>query len=182
MKKLSSFFYEKTNGYLVLGFLALQFIISGVVLPYFQKQFDPGLSRGLMDLSFGFTPEKGYEIIESYGEEGRKVYLFVESFIDVIYPIIYSTAFVLLLSFLIKKNDWKSYFYINLIPYGSLVFDLLENLGIVIMLKSFPERANFWANLASNSGLLKWLFAGITLLLVLINLIMWGIKKIKKQQ
>lgn len=181
MKKLSSFFYEKTNGYLVLSFLALQFIISGVILPYFQKQFDPELNKGLMDLSFGFTPERGYEIINSYGEDGRRVYFFVESFIDVIYPIIYSTAFVLLISFLMKKNQWKSYLTINLIPYGSLVFDLLENLGIVIMLKSFPERVDFWAKLASNAGIAKWFFAGVTLIVVFINLISWGINVIKKK-
>jgi uncharacterized membrane protein YbaN (DUF454 family) len=183
MKKLSTFFYVRSNGYLVLGFLALQFIFSGVILPYFQKQFDPDLSRGLMDLSFGFTPERGYGIIESYGDEGRKVYFFVESLIDVLYPIIYTTAFLLLTSFLFKKNGWSNgkYALLNLLPVGSLIFDLLENLGIVQMLKAFPEKADNWAMIASNAGLIKWFFAGTTLLLVIVSLIAWLVISVKKK-
>lgn len=183
MKKLSDFFYARANGYLVLGFLALQFTFSGAILPYFQKQFDPELNRGLMDLSFGFTPEKGYSIIESYGEKGREVYLFVESFVDVIYPIAYTIAFILLVSFLFKKNGWNKqrYAILNIIPIGGLIFDLFENFGIVQMLRVFPEKIVFWATFASNSGLIKWIFAGITVLMVLCGLIGWGMRALKNR-
>lgn len=180
MKKLSDFFYSRTNGYLVLGFLAAQFTFSGAILPYFQKQFDPQLNRGLMDLSFGFTPEKGYSIIESYGEKGREVYLFVASFIDVLYPIAYTTAFILLLSFLFKKNGWN-FGSLNLLPLGCLVFDLCENFGIVKMLEAFPEKVDFWANFSSNLGMLKWVFAGITVIVVLISLVLWGVNALRKK-
>lgn len=183
MKKLSKFFYAKASGYLVLVFLALQFIFSGAILPYFQKQFDPELNRGLMDLSFSFTPEKGYSIIESYGEKGRDVYLFVESFVDVIYPIAYTIAFILLVSFLFKKNEWnmQRFAILNVIPIGGLVFDLFENLGIIQMLRVFPEKIDFWATFASNSGLIKWIFAGITVLMILCGLVSWGIKATKNR-
>lgn len=183
MKKLSNFFYSRASGYLVLGFLALQFTFSGAILPYFQKQFDPELNRGLMDLSFGFTPEKGYSIIESYGEKGREIYLFVESFVDVIYPIVYTIAFILLVSFLFKKNGWnmQRIGILNVIPIGGLVFDLFENFGIIQMLRNFPEKVDFWAAFASNSGLIKWIFAGITVLMVLCGLIGWVIKIVKNR-
>ena len=180
MKKLSDFFYSKANGYLVLGFLAAQFTFSGAILPYFQKQFDPELNHGLMDLSFGFTPEKGYSIIESYGQKGREVYFFVESFVDIIYPLTYTTAFILLLSFLFKKNAW-SLGSLNLLPLGCLVFDLCENLGIVKMLKVFPEKADFWASFSSNLGMVKWVFAGLTVITVLISLVMWGVNALRKK-
>jgi hypothetical protein len=179
MKKLSDFFYHQANGYLVLAFLAAQFTFSGVILPYFQKQFDPELNRGLMDLSFGFSPEKGYNMLQSYGEKGREVYFLVESLIDVIYPITYTIAFILLLSYLFKKNNWKAGL-LNLLPLGCLAFDLGENFGIVKMLKAFPERVDFWANLASNSGMVKWVFAATTILLVLVGLVSWGIKALRK--
>ncbi|GGD53643.1 hypothetical protein GCM10011514_17220 [Emticicia aquatilis] len=183
MKKLSNFFYTRASGYLVLGFLALQFTFSGAILPYFQKQFDPELNRGLMDLSFGFTPDKGYSIIESYGEKGREIYLFVESFVDVIYPIIYTLSFIMLVSFLFKKNQWQMqrFSVINVIPIGGLIFDLCENYGIVQMLRAFPEKVEFWATFASNSGLIKWIFAGITVLMVLCGLVGWAIKALKNR-
>jgi hypothetical protein len=179
MKKLSNFFYSRANTYFVLGFLALQFIFSGLILPHFQKQFDPQLTLGLMDLSFGFTPEKGYTILESYGEKGREIYLFVESFIDILYPIAYTTAFILLLSFLFKKNGWNVGL-LNLLPLGCLTFDLCENLGIVKMLHAFPEKVDFWANFSSNLGMIKWVFAGLTVITVVISLVMWGVKALRK--
>ncbi len=179
MKKLSDFFYSRANGYLVLGFLALQFTFSGLILPHFQKQFDPQLNLGLMDLSFGFTPEKGYSIIENYGEKGREVYLFVASFIDVLYPIAYTTAFILLLSFLFKKNGWNVGL-LNLLPLGCLSFDLGENFGIIKMLSAFPEKVDFWASFSSNFGMLKWIFAGLTIIVVVISLVMWGVNALKK--
>ncbi|AFK02548.1 hypothetical protein Emtol_1399 [Emticicia oligotrophica DSM 17448] len=183
MKKLSDFFYARTNGYLVLGLLALQFAFSGAILPYFQKQFDPELNRGLMDLSFGFSAERGYQIIESYGENGRAVYLLVESLIDVVYPIIYTLSFIMLISFLFKKNGWEKQrlAFLNVIPIGGLTFDLLENTGIIQMLRAFPERVDFWAAFASNNGLIKWFFAGITLLTVLSALGAWGVKALKNR-
>ena len=180
MEKLSNFFYNRANGYLVLGFLALQFTFSGAILPYFQKQFDPELNRGLMDLSFGFTPEKGYSIIESYGEKGREVYFFVESFVDILYPIAYTIAFILLISFLFKKNGWNQKLgMLNILPILGMIFDMFENFGIIQMLRAFPEKVDSWATFASNSGLIKWGFAGITVLLALSGLIGWGIKKLK---
>ncbi len=136
-----------------------------------------------MDLSFGFTPEKGYSIIESYGEKGREVYFFVESFVDILYPITYTIAFILLISFLFKKNGWnmQRFAILNVLPLACLLSDLLENFGIIQMLRSFPERVDFWAVFAANSGLIKWVFAGITVLIVLVSLGSWGIKALKNR-
>ena len=69
---------------------------------------------------------------------------------------------------------------INVIPIGGLIFDLCENYGIVQMLRAFPEKVDFWATFASNSGLIKWIFAGITVLMVLSALVAWGVKALKK--
>ena len=70
---------------------------------------------------------------------------------------------------------------LNVIPIGGLVFDLFENFGIVQMLRSFPEKVDSWATFASNSGLIKWIFAGITILMVLCGLVAWGIKALKNR-
>ncbi len=183
MKKLSNFFYARTNGYLALGFLALQFLFPGVILPHFQKQFDPAMNRGLMDINFGFSPEKGYSIIESYGEQGREVYFFVESFVDVLYPIVYTLAFVLMISFLFKKNGWNigKIAILNILPLAGMVFDMLENFGIVQMLRAFPEKTDFWANFASNAGMVKWVFAVTGILLFLVSLAGWGLKAVRSK-
>jgi hypothetical protein len=48
------------------------------------------------------------------------------------------------------------------------------------MLKAFPEKVDFWAKFASNLGLLKWGFFGISLTITLISLVMWRVMALKK--
>lgn len=180
--RISGFFYRNATGRNVLIFIILQMLISAVVLPRLQDSFDPDRTKGLMDLSIGFTPDRGYEIIDSYGEEGRKSYLMGEIIIDVIYPIIYSIAFTLLVSFIFKKvfQSGQLIYKLNVLPLFCALFDFIENAGIVRMLTAFPERADQAAQLASGAGLLKWAFTGITIILFLTGLIAWAIKGFRK--
>ena len=62
-----------------------------------------------------------------------------------------------------------------------MIFDIFENFGIIQMLRTFPGKVDFWATFASNSGLVKWSFAGITVLMALCGLIGWAIKSFKNQ-
>ncbi|NBA84676.1 hypothetical protein GVN16_02835 [Emticicia sp. CRIBPO] len=180
--RTSGFFYRNATGRNVLIFVILQMLISAVVLPRLQDSFDPERTKGLMDLSVGFTPDRGYEIIDSYGAEGRKSYLLGEIIIDVIYPIIYSIAFTLLVSFIFKKafSPGQWIYKLNFLPLFCALFDFIENAGIVRMLTVFPARADLAAQLASGAGLMKWTFTGITILLFLTGLIAWAIKGIRK--
>jgi hypothetical protein len=58
----------------------------------------------------------------------------------------------------------------NVVPFGGWLFDLLENLGIVSMLSVFPSTPALLAWVSAIFTLIKWLFAGTTLVLILIGL------------
>jgi hypothetical protein len=52
-----------------------------------------------------------------------------------------------------------------------MIFDLLENTGIVIMLSSWPQQLHGLANATVFFFWIKWTLAGICILLILLGLI-----------
>ncbi len=179
--RLSDFFYKITSGRNVLIFILLQMIIASVILPAMQNRFDPDRNRGLMDLTPGFSPDQGYQFLESYGETGREAYLFTEWAVDIIYPVIYSIAFSLLLSLVFKKAFVPGQFIsrLNILPLAAALGDFIENAGIITMVKAFPARADTAAVIASYGGLFKWGSTFLTVILLLAGLVGWAFRKKK---
>lgn len=58
----------------------------------------------------------------------------------------------------------------NLVPLGMLLFDLLENTGLTILFLQYPHRLLWLAHLTSAISAIKWLFAGLTVLLIVTGL------------
>jgi len=54
-----------------------------------------------------------------------------------------------------------------MLPFVILVFDLLENFGIVAMLLNYPERLERLATATSLATSLKWIFVGFVIALTL---------------
>jgi hypothetical protein len=69
----------------------------------------------------------------------------------------------------------------NVVPFGAWLFDLFENLGIVAMLSVFPLTPALLAWISAVFTLVKWLFAGASILLVVIGLVMALKNRFKKQ-
>ena len=184
LSSLSKLAHRYASGRNVLIFFCLQMIISGGILPYMQGKFDPTGTLSVLDLMFGFTPDEAYDKINAYGEEGRKYYLFAESVIDIIYPIIYTITNVLLLSYVFKKGFAAKSFMqqLNVFPILATIGDFAENAGIITMLNAFPERADRAASYASNAGMFKWVTFGISIALFLIGIIAWINASVQKKK
>lgn len=81
------------------------------------------------------------QLFTALGEKGRHAYLFVQLPFDMVYPTLFTISYCLLLAWLLKKlqkqNSWLMYgCYLPLI--GGLA-DYLENIGIITLLKQFPD-------------------------------------------
>ncbi len=120
-----------------------------------------------IDLQFAYTPERAYELIDSYTEETRTIYTRGEMTIDVVYPIVYTLCMSVMLM-LLYPNKWK----IAWLPYAVFSADMLENTGIVIMLKNYPEQLRSVAWFTSGFSTIKW-----TLVLVVVIFIFTGLGK-----
>jgi uncharacterized membrane protein YozB (DUF420 family) len=61
---------------------------------------------------------------------------------------------------------------LNVMPLGAWFFDLLENIVIVILLSVFPSQPAALAWILALLTVVKWLFAGVSMLLLLAGLVM----------
>lgn len=184
LQNISSKLYERANGWVVLILIILDLFFAGFLMPLIGglMKSGTGLEQPL-DVMFLAPPDKLFKMIEIYGETGRTFYRNVELTADLIYPIIYLLAFSLLISWLFKRgfetgNPIRKW---NILPFGAYLFDLLENLTIVALLSIFPAQPASLGWALFGFIAIKWLFAGASILLILIGLVMAIKNKFKIQ-
>lgn len=183
-ENLSNRFYKWAKGWLVLVLLVLDGFFAGFLLPLIQGMMQDGQgSVQPLDLMIGATPEKIFGMIERYGEYGRPFYQNVELSVDIIYPIVYLFAFGLLISWLFQRgfSSDSQMMKLNVMPLGAWFFDLLENINIVTMLSMFPAKPVALAWLLMTLTTVKWAFAGASIVLMLVGLVMAAKNGFKKQ-
>lgn len=144
LNSLSQKFHAWTSGWRVIILLIADGLMMGYVMPVASAIIALTANNSIMplDLMFFYTPEKAFTMIEKYGETGRALYMKIEFTVDIIYPIIYTLFYGLLLSWLMQrafKPESKMQKY-NAMPVGTWLFDLLENLGIISMLTMYPSQ------------------------------------------
>lgn len=184
LDNLSATLRKYANGWLVLVFLAGELLFNAVILPNQQAKIEAGSGGvGPIDLQFFYTPEKAYSMVEYYGEAGRADYRLFELTGDIIYPIVYTLFFSLAITWLFQRGSssnsaMQKY---NVTPFGAWLFDLLENLGIVTMLSVHPSTPALLAWSTALFTLVKWLFAILSVVLLLVGLLMAIKNRFKKQ-
>lgn len=171
MKAISKFFISIANWKTLLFFLALEMLFNSYILPNAAKEINSlcnNQSPGPIDLTFGFNPEKSLSMISQYSEAAKKVYARTEMTKDVLYPIVYTFLFAIILSLLFKNTPLAL---VNVLPMISGIFDLLENSMIVSLLYSYPNNSHGQAVLLEIFKLLKWISTGFVIFLILYGLI-----------
>ncbi len=142
-------------------------ILMGIML-LFQFLFFPALLPGgehavLLDSELGYRANEAYEVIGHYSDSMRRTYILNEVTLDLVFPVIYTLLFSFLIFFLFK-NITLAFF-----PFIQLLFDYLENTGIVIILSAWPNKLMWLATATSVFSMIKWVLAGITILIILVG-------------
>jgi hypothetical protein len=185
LNSLSEKFHAWATGWRVIILLVAEGLMMGYVMPLAAglMAFAANASVTPLDLMFFYTPDKAFDMIEKYGEAGRSLYMKVELTADIIYPIIYTLFYGLLLSWLFQRafKPESKMQKLNAMPVGAWFFDLLENVGIVSMLSLYPSQPSALAWLTMVFGSLKWLFAFASIGLVLFGLVKAGMNGFRKQ-
>ena len=185
LNNISEKFYKWANGWIVLVFVILDVFFAGYIMPLIGGLMKSGIGlEQPLDLMIFATPDKIFNMIDMYGDEGRVFYRTFELTADIVYPIIYLFAFGLLISWLFKRGfslnhplrKW------NVAPLGAFVFDLLENATIVTLLSIFPSQPVILGWLLFLFIAVKWLFAGVSIVLILLGLVMAIKNKFKVQE
>ena len=181
--KLSNWLGKIANRWLVLLFLGLDILFNAVVMPGAQAKLE-AFSGGVgpLDLTFFPAVEKILSAVSAYGPEGRASYTTIELTADIIYPIVYTFCFSLLITVVLRaalSKDSKLQ-RLNVLPFGAWAFDMLENVCILTLLLSFPAQSTLVAGVLMVVNGIKWLFAAASILALLFGLGVWVLKKTRR--
>jgi len=182
--KLSNLLRRMAKGWVVLLFLVLFILTTSVVFPFFANLLDiPDEGVESIDTKMYYSPAELYDMMEAYGEVGRRGYAQSHLTADLIFPLVYSFFFGTAISFtFLRAFPAESGFQmLNLVPFGLFAFDLLENTLLVILLLSFPAQLTVLAFAAGVVTAVKWLFSAASVLLPFIGLGAWVVRLLRRR-
>mgnify|MGYP001131228375 CR=1 FL=1 len=162
LQKISMKVRKWANEWLVLS-LIVAFVLF-VNLPI----GDPVLISKSLDGRIGYTPEQAFSAIASYGESGRTQMVWIHLG-DFILILLYTSMFSLSISWLFKRGfeiDNKIHL-LNLVPLFGGLFDVMENIWILILLLIYPMKSIIigWLSTVSTTG--KYIL-GIPIIIVIL--------------
>ena len=185
LNKISEKFHAWATGWRVFILFLAEALMMGYIMPLAGGILALAANNSVMplDLMFFYTPQQAFEMMDKYGEAGRAIYLRIELTADIIYPVIYTLFYGLLISWLFQRafkpespmQKW------NVMPVGAWFFDLLENVGIVSLIGMYPSSSEPLAWLTMLFGSLKWGFFVVTIVLVLVGLVRAAMNRFRKQ-
>lgn len=160
-----------------LLFLFLLFLLTtSVIFPLMSSLIeDPAGELEKIDTKLYYTSAELYEILDAYGDQNRRVYALSHLTADVLFPLVYAFFFGLLIAYIFQrafsKDSWVQR--LNLVPFLLLIFDLIENVSVVILLLAYPTQLEGLARFAGIITNLKWILAGITVVLPVAGGVVW---------
>lgn len=162
MKNSIHFLQERATGRLVLILFIVTMAVYAVILLYtIPAVLVNAQEMRLFDMSpSGYSLDYAVELLNALGTDGRRTYATLQLPIDFIYPGLFAISYTLLLVWLFKKGfaHQSPIFYLAFVPGAAGLFDYLENVGIIMMLRTFPDLTTTTVSLASASSIFKSVF------------------------
>lgn len=135
----------------------------------------------ILDFEFGYNQEEAYQMLTALGTDGRSFYLTKILPLDFPFPFVYMLCFAGWIALLIKHATHKDWYkFLLLIPALTMLFDWMENVGVIAMLNGYPELPVWSVLLASISGMLKTVFTIGNVIVIGLLFIMFLVKKTRK--
>jgi len=175
---------KKTPGDLVLLIIAAIGIILLLVInmAVFEPLANSGFSYGILDFEFAWTKEQILIIFTEWGGAGM-VLQANGVYWDFLYIIGYSVPLFALILLFTRKLSGKIVdigLYISLTPLVAGIFDLVENVNLLIMLNDTPNFASFVPMIASVTAFIKFGLLLVGAIFFLVVLVLTIIKRFKK--
>jgi hypothetical protein len=161
-------FASRTRCLVVTGLLMVLSIVVFYLIPV--------IGGRLIDLLPHYSHETMMALLESYGEEGRRLHVLATPTLDTLFPVIYVTFYAGLIHRL-KPRSWL----LALAPICLGVVDMCENTHIVMMLVQYPDVAPGLVKSASVATFVKHRFTNLTLLIALVMIVLRVVQRIKSR-
>lgn len=163
------------NGKTVLSLFILCNIVYAIMLidtiPEVM-QFSGGMKIFDM-MPTGYDYQYVNKLFDTLGTAGRDSYLYHQLPLDLIYPALFGISSCLVLAYFLNKLGKLdgSLFYLCLLPLFSGSFDYAENIGIICMLKSYPNISELQVQITSIFTVLKSVLTSLYFIILIIALL-----------
>ena len=184
LRRASEFFYAKST--LVTALIATA-IFAGytvLVLSGQGKAFEVANSSiKSLGTSLGFGQA---EILAFFAERSAgqiSAYITFNQVWDSIYGVIYGVMYVVWVSVLLKPYSHKVGI-LNLLPFGQVLFDWLENIGLATVSSQYLADGTIsstTAQLASTASSIKWAFALLVYGVILVGIVARTVGALKRR-
>lgn len=175
MKNAFNFLKKLASGKVVVGFFIPTMVVYLTMLLYTLPAVESfAQGKSLFDLSpTGYSYEYAVTLLEALGVEGRNVYLHLQLPMDFIYPGLFALSFSLLLTWVFSKGyaAHSKIFYFAVIPFFGGLFDYLENICIIRMIKSYPNVPHELVNISSTFTIFKSCFTVTFFILLFMGIV-----------
>ena len=164
VQKAADYFWRIAGLKTFLAALGAWIIFGLVVMPASTAKLQQitGKKLEVLDLQFSYTPERARAIIAEYGETGRYYAAWFEAIADTIYPMVYTSLFLIIISWVFRSLSVYGVRirYIHMLPFLVMLADYCENACVITMLKTFPDFSDGLAMMSSVFTSLKWSLIG----------------------
>ncbi len=151
---------------LLVAAVAMTVIRYGI-MPRLGAQVMNTPGAGPLDLMFAYSPAQAFATLGAFSGEGRDACRLFLLTADIAYPITYTLFFAWSIVLLSRTTHWAGARWLLLAPLLLFGFDMAENTAIVALLSVHPAQPAWLALIASLCTTLKWIFAALTIVLVL---------------
>lgn len=167
--KLIDLLTKLATGRLIIILFFMVVAVNAFALPVIYPRFQT------LDLQSSYSPEQAYQLIASYGEEGRQYYAVIELTLDVVYPLLSALLVSLLTIYIFRRvfalnSFWQK---LPLVAPVVMMMDYLENASILVLLQSYPRRLDIVAQAANIFTIAKFALSQLELILIVIGLAGW---------
>lgn len=138
---------------------------------------------GILDLNLGNSIGYILQTMNRLGNDGREYYLTHFLVVDFFYAMVYAMFYFFSILFLLYKNNVKrkGIFHVCFLPIAGMFFDWLENLFLSLLILTWPTKSVILCIAFIISNIFKFLLVYSSLLLVILGLLYYFIRKITKQ-
>lgn len=132
----------------------------------------------ILDFEFGFSSAEANSIVTALGEQGRSFYLTKIIPIDFVFPVTYMLCYAGWIARLAKNTmPMKGAKRLLILPLLAMLFDWLENAGVIMILTQYPGIPEGAVALASTAGMIKFTFTLCSMVTIMVLLVMSLLKR-----
>lgn len=181
LEKLKDFPRNKILILITIVAFILALLISQLIMAPIEAELKGATGYGVIEFEFAWTSEQVNTIFKAWGSEGKKKELYV-TLVDFFFIPCYSLFMAGCILLVTRKLDGKSQeigFYFTIIPFIAGIFDIIENIILLLMLTNESFIWSLSPFIASLCATIKFSLLFIAIIFFIVALIIIIIKKFK---